>query len=164
MTHFVAAPALNLPAVPVELAKRPFLAGATDPSMPVAISKPPTATFPLVLQPKSVLHVNDISVQDWAADATIWIDAMLHEHGAILLRGLPLVTADDFTHFVEGLDCETLGYAGGIALRDAVTPKVMTASYEPPEVSMEPHNEMAYTNVYPSKVLFFCETPTHVRW
>ncbi len=156
MTHLISAPALQPPTALVQLANRPFLAGSTHAAMPAAISQPPTATFPLVLQPKAGL---DISIAQWAADARTWIDDALHEHGAMLLRGLPLASADDFTHFIEGLGAETLGYAGGIALRDAVTSKVMTASYEPPEVSMEPHNEMAYTRVYPSKVLFYCDTP-----
>ncbi len=159
MTNLTSTPGLQLPATTVQVAHRPFLAGSDHASMPTAISQPPTATFPLVLQPKPAPGAHDLSVSQWAADARTWIDDALHQNGAILLRGLPLASADDFTHFVEGLGAETLGYAGGIALRDAVTSNVMTASYEPPEVSMEPHNEMAYTRIYPSKVLFFCETP-----
>ncbi len=127
--------------------------------MPEAISQAPTATFPLVLQPASGPRTGDLSIAEWAADAKTWIEAVLHEHGAILFRGLPLSSAEDFSCFVSGLDYENMDYAGGTALRDNVASQVMTASTEPPEVSMEPHNEMAYATYYPSKILFFCETP-----
>ncbi len=159
MTHLAFTSALKPPPAPVQLAHRPFLAGSDHASMPATISQPPTATFPLVLQPKPGLRAQDLTISEWAADARTWMDDALHKHGAMLLRGLPLASADDFSHFIDGLGSQILGYAGGIALRDAVNTNVMTASYEPPEVSMEPHNEMAYTSIYPSKVLFFCETP-----
>ncbi len=159
MTNLVITPALQLPTTTVQLANRPFLAGSDHDSMPAVVTQFPTATFPLVLQPRLNLHVQNISISQWAADARIWLDDVLHKHGAILLRGLPLASADDFNHFIGGLGIPTMGYESGTALRDAVTSQVMTASYEPPEVSMEPHNEMAYTSIYPSKILFFCETP-----
>ena len=127
--------------------------------MPATLSQQPTATFPLGLQPKPHTRPASIACQVWASDVKAWIETTLSECGAILVRGLPIVTADDFAHFTACLGYATMSYAGGTAIRHVVAPQVMTASNEPPAVSMEPHNEMAYARLSPSKIIFFCETP-----
>lgn len=159
MSNLMIAGPLPTPATPVQVALRPFLADATYPEMPATLQEVPTKAFPLVLQPIPDAMQAHIPIADWAADAKVWIEVNLHQCGAMLLCGLPLVTADDFLHFTSGLEYEPMSYASGTAVRHHVTASVMTASDEPPDFNIEPHNEMAYARIYPSKILFFCETP-----
>lgn len=46
--------------------------------------------------------------------------------------------------------------AGGTSAREKKAEGVLTASSDPPAVSLEPHLEMAYNTQYPQKVFFFC--------
>lgn len=157
-TNLVKMGPLDPPQTPVQIAKRPFLAGSDHPAMPTMLSQPPSETFPLHLQPASHASQADMSLAAWALDVKSWVESKLHECGAILVRGLPIATAEDLSVFTAHLGYGVMSYEGGTAIRHDVSANVMTASNEPPEVSMEPHNEMAYARVYPSKILFFCET------
>ncbi|XP_070568316.1 dapdiamide synthesis protein DdaC-like [Ptychodera flava] len=96
-------------------------------------------------------------IGDFAKDAREIIEGDLHIYGAILFRGLPLQGGDDFSMFVRSMDYSLIGYEGGTAVRHKVAADVLTASNDPPEYSIEPHNEMAYSDHYPMKVFFFCD-------
>ncbi|NES06186.1 MAG: hypothetical protein F6K22_27295 [Okeania sp. SIO2F4] len=129
------------------------------PSIPSHISKNPTETFPLVLQPISNSSAKNISIKEWVKETEFWIEEVLHKYGAILVRGLPLSSADDFSHFIDSFNYEPMDYTSGMGIRNVVSGNVSTASNELSSVSLEPHNEMAYTRNYPSKILFFAQTP-----
>ena len=83
----------------------------------------------------------------------------LSTHGAILFRGFPLVTAEDFDHFISAFDLPNFTYSESLsnAVRTNRTEKVFTANEAPASVSIFLHHEMAQTPVYPSKLFFFCE-------
>lgn len=51
-----------------------------------------------------------------------------------------------------------MSYQGGTTNREQVDEEaaVFTANDDPPDVTIEPHNEMAYATVYPPKIMFFC--------
>ncbi len=156
MTNLVAARPLPAPPTPVAIASRPFLPGADHASMPATLSRPATDTFPLVLRPKSGTAQAHIPLETWAADVTFWMETVLHKVGALLVRGLPLATAEDLACFVTALGYDTMGYEHGTGIRHTVTTHVMTASDEPANYTIEPHQEMAFASAYPSKLLFFC--------
>ncbi len=162
MTHLITADPLPAPSTPVRIANRPFLPGSDHPAMPATLAHPATDTFPLVLCPASDALTARMPPETWAADVASWTDSVLHEVGAILVRGLPLATAADLARFVTGLGYDTMGYESGTGVRHEVEANVMTASDDPPDYTIEPHNEMAFARVYPSKLLLFCLTPpTH---
>jgi alpha-ketoglutarate-dependent taurine dioxygenase len=83
----------------------------------------------------------------------------LSTHGAILFRGFPLVTAEDFDQFISAFDLPNFTYSESLsnAVRTNRTEKVFTANEAPASVSIFLHHEMAQTPVYPSKLFFFCE-------
>jgi len=82
-------------------------------------------------------------------------------HGAVLFRGFPLRTADDFDHFVTATGLPAFTYEDSLsnAVRMNRTPRVFTANEAPPSVSIFFHHEMAQTPHYPAKLFFFCEQP-----
>jgi alpha-ketoglutarate-dependent taurine dioxygenase len=83
----------------------------------------------------------------------------LSTHGAILFRGFPLVTAEDFDQFISAFGLPNFTYSESLsnAVRTNRTEKVFTANEAPASVSIFLHHEMAQTPVYPSKLFFFCE-------
>jgi hypothetical protein len=99
-------------------------------------------------------------------DATRWVkanrDELLNRSatcGAILFRGFPLSTAQDFDAFVAAFELENFPYDESLsnAVRVNRTSRVFTANEAPPSVTILLHHEMAQTPVYPSRLFFFCE-------
>ena len=82
-------------------------------------------------------------------------------HGAVLFRGFPVSTADDFDAFMGAFDLPNFPYDESLsnAVRVNRTPRVFTANEAPPSVAIYLHHEMAQTPVYPSRLFFFCEQP-----
>ena len=80
-------------------------------------------------------------------------------HGAILFRGFPLVSAEDFDRFVTAFELPNFPYDESLsnAVRMNRTPRVFTANEAPPDVTIYLHHEMAQTPIYPSRLFFFCE-------
>jgi alpha-ketoglutarate-dependent taurine dioxygenase len=114
--------------------------------------------FPLALE----CRTTDASLDDVAR----WIDANRADlcaraarHGAVLFRGFPVRTAEDFDRFVAAFGLENFAYEDSLsnAVRVNRTPRVFTANEAPPSVSIFLHHEMAQTPIYPSKLFFFCE-------
>lgn len=80
-------------------------------------------------------------------------------HGAVLFRGFPVATAQDFDRFIAAFDLENFTYEDSLsnAVRVNKTPRVFTANEAPPDVAIYLHHELAQTPYYPSKLFFFCE-------
>ena len=118
----------------VALRDRKFLPGGADPSLPETVPAP-TRLLPL-------------------------LDARLHEVGAVLFRGLPLRSAEDFDAFIASLGYDESEYVGGSAPRRRVgdgTRFVMTASDDHVGITVEPHQELSYANARaPGKLALFC--------
>jgi len=91
------------------------------------------------------------------------IELELKSKGALLFKEMPnIVSADDFSCLMASIGYSTFNYSGGASSRDEKAKGVLTASNDPPCVSMEPHLEMAYNKSYPKKVFFFChEAPNN---
>jgi alpha-ketoglutarate-dependent taurine dioxygenase len=81
--------------------------------------------------------------------------------GAILFRGFPLRTAEDFDAFVAPFGLANFPYEDSLsnAVRINRTPRVFTANEAPPTATIFLHHELAQTPQYPAKLFFFCEQP-----
>jgi len=117
-------------------------------------------TFPFVFQcqtPSADLEV----ATGWLAAHRDELVEQAARHGAVLFRGFPVSTADDFDAFVGAFDLPNFPYDESLsnAVRVNRTPRVFTANEAPPSVSIYLHHEMAQTPVYPSRLFFFCEQP-----
>ncbi|KAI9110136.1 hypothetical protein K1719_019177 [Acacia pycnantha] len=86
-----------------------------------------------------------------------FLETLLLESGAVLLRGLPVNTASDFNDVVEAFGYEELPYIGGNAPRLNVSGRVYTANEAPHDQKIHFHHEMAQLPEFPSKLFFFCE-------
>src|SRR5262245_14904813 len=116
--------------------------------------------FPLVLECRSP--------EATLAEASKWLQSnrgdLLHQaslHGAILFRGFPLTTPQNFDVFITAFDLPNFPYEESLsnAVRVVKTPRVFTANEAPPSVTILFHHEMAQTPIYPSRLFFFCEEP-----
>jgi alpha-ketoglutarate-dependent taurine dioxygenase len=129
---------------------------------PVQIAGQQTYTdgkpFPLVLACQSSDATLD-STAAWVAEHRGELLRQASVHGAILFRGFPLRTAEDFDRFIAAFELPNFPYDQSLsnAVRVNKTPRVFTANEAPPSVTIFLHHEMAQTPVYPSRLLFFCE-------
>jgi len=86
-----------------------------------------------------------------------WVESLLHFSGAVLFRGFPIHSAQDFNEFVVAFGYEELPYVGGAAPRTNVSGRVFTANESPPDQPIPFHHEMAQVPEYPAKLFFYCE-------
>lgn len=123
--------------------------------LPESIGAPSSASFPCAIQPVEV--VTTASVEDYAKEAQRLMDddGLLLKHGAVLFRGLPVSTPEDFATFCESLGWESSTLGGGGTVRTTLTKNVRTASDEPPEHTIEPHLDMAHNPEFPHRIAFF---------
>jgi alpha-ketoglutarate-dependent taurine dioxygenase len=116
--------------------------------------------FPLVLECRTPA-ADLAAARGWLAAHKDELIGKAAAHGAVLFRGFPLATAEDFDAFVAAFGLPNFPYYESLsnAVRVNKTPRVFTANEAPPPVTIFLHHEMAQTPVYPSKLFFFCEQP-----
>ncbi|GMQ08501.1 hypothetical protein CsSME_00052199 [Camellia sinensis var. sinensis] len=105
--------------------------------------------FPAVLSPKPNTNsvASDVTVLTEAIKAhKPWLESLIHKAGAVLFRGFPVTTADDFNDVVEAFGFEELPYVGGAAPRTNVVGRVFTSNESPPDQKIPFHHEMAQVN------------------
>jgi alpha-ketoglutarate-dependent taurine dioxygenase len=116
------------------------------------------SVFPMVY----LCHTSDAPLER----AVAWVEAkgetLLQEatkNGAVLLRGFPLKTPEDFDAMIRALDLPNFPYQESLsnAVRVNSTERVFSANEAPPEVQIFFHHEMAQTPLYPKWIMFFCE-------
>ena len=118
-------------------------------------SSQPTLPFPVHLG--SNLQIG--AVMGAVRDSQNSLCNALLTHGALLFRGLPIHTLDDFSGFVSALSGseERFGYAGGASPRKGLGKAGVYSSTEyPPHLVLPLHNELSYADVYPARLFFFC--------
>ncbi|MEZ9232844.1 TauD/TfdA family dioxygenase [Vibrio amylolyticus] len=118
--------------------------------------------FPLVvLPPNESVAANPVSMLDWFETNKSDIHSKLIEHGAVLLRGFPVESADRFEQLLDHSDYKNNPYIGGAAPRVQVTKsRVVTANEAPPSEKIPFHHEMAQTPKPPGYIFFYCDTPS----
>lgn len=97
--------------------------------------------------------------RDWLRANLPEILGTLSETGAILFRGFPVASPEDFDAFVRAFELPPFTYDESLsnAVRRNLTRRVFTANEAPAEVSIDLHHEMAQTPTFPQKLFFFCE-------
>ncbi|MFK7865299.1 MAG: TauD/TfdA family dioxygenase [Pseudohongiellaceae bacterium] len=116
------------------------------------------SSFPLALaNPQKDLSLEDL-IEGIAQQKSILL-RQLQIHGAILFRGYPVSSAEDFDRFLSAFDLPNFTYSESLsnAVRTNRTEKVFTANEAPASVSIYLHHEMAQTPVFPAKLFFYCE-------
>lgn len=123
---------------------RPHLPSGTSEWLPETISAP-KGKFPLLVEATGVVDPSDLRS---------FIDNHLHEAGALVFRGLPVKTPDHFSQLTADLGFGQLVLAGGGTARSVVARGVRSASDEPPEHTIEPHQDMAHNPEAPAILAF----------
>jgi hypothetical protein len=116
--------------------------------------------FPLVLQ----CQTRDATLAEtanWVAARRLELLAQSGQHGAILFRGFPMSSPQDFDAFVAAFSLVNFPYYESLsnAVRVNWTERVFSANEAPPEVTIYFHHEMAQTPVFPARLFFFCQQP-----
>ncbi len=116
--------------------------------------------FPALLEHDGTLS-DPNGVADWVRRERAALLARVEESGALLLRGFPIESAEDFDRVVEAFDLGRFSYRESLsnAVRIDLTDRVFTANEAPPEATIRLHHELAQTPAHPRHLFFFCERP-----
>jgi alpha-ketoglutarate-dependent taurine dioxygenase len=111
--------------------------------------------LPLVLEPASPgLSADHLAA--WLRAHRGWAEEKLLSHGALLLRGFPVVSPDRFEHVIRAISPNLKNDYLGTSPRDALTPYVFSASELPPFYPIPQHCEMSFLRDPPARLFFGC--------
>jgi alpha-ketoglutarate-dependent taurine dioxygenase len=113
------------------------------------------ASLPLVLRPR----LAGVNLAAWAAANRETVERRLLEHGALLFRDFPVVSVEEFERIAEAISGELLEYRFRASPRTTVKDRIYTSTDYPPSEKIFPHNEHAYSPVFPLRLYFYCDTP-----
>jgi alpha-ketoglutarate-dependent taurine dioxygenase len=83
------------------------------------------------------------------------LHSLIRRHGgAILFRGLPLKTPDDYSKVAHAFGFRHHIEVGRPPLRTVLAPNVKTANEGPPELPIWPHNEYGWSTINPAWLTF----------
>ena len=133
----------------VKCRNRDFFAGSNLTEMPEVLSTGMHKNFKAISfnEPN---HENLTSLGKRVYNLTE--DYIKQNYNCILIKNLPIKEAKEFDALVEGFEYAPMNYESGTGYRDKVVGQVYTASDEPPEFTIDPHNEMSYLNTFPQRV------------
>ena len=137
------------------IAERKFLPGSHGKGLPEYLA-PPREGLPYALSAGNI----NTSLDQWTQLCQEQLDKALPAYGVVLFRNLPLYKAEDFAQFTAGLRYTPTSYEGGTGNRDVFAGDVYFSTNDPPSFSIELHNEMACSTVYPKKVCFKSSLPS----
>jgi len=86
------------------------------------------------------------------------VDAMLHQHGGILMRGFRVQTAQEFESVAHAISPELGQYLRGVTPRSPIHGRIYTSADVPRFLTIPLHGELAYSDNYPSRIMFHCHT------
>jgi alpha-ketoglutarate-dependent taurine dioxygenase len=116
----------------------------------------PGKTLPMLCEPVAP----GVSVTDWMREQRDSIESMLLEHGAILFRGFRVHGVDDFNACVQALSDGAVEYMFRASPRTQIDSRfhIYTSTDYPAHQKIFPHNEHAYSPVFPRLLYFYCHT------
>ena len=132
------------------LRDRPFLPGSSGGGFPEFLAEP-RDSFPLGVR---VNNRNQSSLGELTEKCMEYVEENISHSPAILFRDLPAKTANDFSTIAQAIQEKALTCEGINSNRSQVDKNAATytASNHPLCYTIEPHNELAYNEVFPSKV------------
>src|SRR4051794_1430544 len=111
---------------------------------------------PLFVEASGPLADDVAAALTWFGERHDVLEALLTDHGALLLRAFPIDGTEAFAALVAHYQPHEFGYAGGATPRDRLGPNVYEATQVPASVDIKLHQEMAYLKHYPMKIAFYC--------
>eukprot|EP00092_Neocalanus_flemingeri_P035910 GFUD01039099.1.p1 GENE.GFUD01039099.1~~GFUD01039099.1.p1 ORF type:complete len:365 (-),score=111.07 GFUD01039099.1:45-1139(-) len=136
------------------LANRKYLVGSDEDNFPTTMSYASDMDLDVFTLTNEKEDFKDLS-----SNISEIIKGNIDRKGAILFKGLSKFICDNqqFSKVADQLG-DKFSYTAGFATREEFgdAPGVMSASDDPPEVSMEPHLEMSYNKSMPGRIMFYC--------
>ncbi|KAJ5893243.1 Clavaminate synthase-like protein [Penicillium taxi] len=119
---------------------------------------PSVASFPLGLHPREensqaslADHIQAIETISKSGD----FFKLVQQHGgAVLIRGLPIKTAQDYSQIAHAFGFSAHDEVGRPPLRTVLALNIKTANEGPPEMPIWPHNEYGWSTVNPAWLTF----------
>ncbi|KAM0748535.1 Clavaminate synthase-like protein [Meredithblackwellia eburnea MCA 4105] len=129
-------------------------------SLPSSIF-PSSPLFPSVLAPSQDVSIDEgLTLIKTAADSGELKAELRRSGGALLIRGLPIHSANDFSRAVFATD---LGVAhrevGRPPKRTVLAPEVVTANEGPAHAPIWTHNEYGWSVIFPDYLFFYALVP-----
>jgi len=115
--------------------------------------------LPLRIEPSAHDERSLESLVAWATAERGWLEAKLHRHGALLLRGFEVDRAAQFELFCRAVDPELKRYVGGESPRTVVAGHVYTSTEYPSHLEISLHNEACYAREWPRRLYLLCVEP-----
>jgi alpha-ketoglutarate-dependent taurine dioxygenase len=95
----------------------------------------------------------------WYTGNRAEVETQMLRHGALLFRGFEIDSQEKLLRAVRGFGGEMLDYVDGNSPRKKLGSGVYTSTEYPPEFFISLHNELSYSNRWPSRLFFCCVTP-----
>ena len=111
--------------------------------------------LPLLIQPAT----DGVELVSWATYNHGLLEQHLYKYGAILFRGFPLHTAEDFERLITGIAGEPLEYRERSSPRSQISGNIYTSTDHPADQHIFLHNENSYQQIWPLRICFFCKVP-----
>lgn len=113
-----------------------------------------------IIQPKNENFKNSDFLLKYINRNKGVITNLLLKNGAVLFRNFQIKGQKEFLEIKETLAGTTsFNYIDGNSPRTKVNKDIYTSTEYPKEYSISLHSELSYSNKWPSKILFYCETP-----
>lgn len=117
-----------------------------------------SGVFPLVLAPRDGAVVGKTGLTQWCQRHEVELRSMALHHGAVLLRGCTVQSADDFSAVTRVLNCEAYPYLGGAAPREEIIAgEVYTLNDSPLDQPIPFHHVLSQAPRPPSFAFLYCE-------
>lgn len=114
-----------------------------------------TGSIPLVIQPKN----RSTRLLDWLQENRDLVETKFSESAALLFRGFVTAGEEEFAEIVKYICGKPLPYVYGSTPRTHVGNNVYTATEYPAHQSIPFHNEEAYQDDWPMRLVFFAAQP-----
>ena len=86
-------------------------------------------------------------------------NTLLLEKGALLFKGLDISSLAEFEFVISSISSRFMSYVDGFSPRKKLSENVYTSTEYDADFHITLHNELSYSNIWPSKLFFFCLTP-----
>jgi alpha-ketoglutarate-dependent taurine dioxygenase len=103
------------------------------------------------------------SLAEFVAAGRQALRALLHQHGALLLRGFQVDGIDGFATAVRALSGEPLPYEERSSPRSTIKGRIYTSTDYPAAEEIFFHNENSYRSTWPMTLYFYCVEPPDER-
>ena len=139
-----------VPRVMSRLKGRPFMQGTEGDGCPEYLAEPKESLPHAVW----VHNPHQASLEELTIKCMEYVEDNIIRTPAILFRNLPAQTAQDFSTIAKAIPWKGLEYKGSPNYRVKADKEAGTynANDDPSHISIAPHNELSFTNAYPSKV------------